>query len=155
MRPTNLDSRTLSNIQKLIESNFKGRDELYAAAESVDSESRERICQRLAEHLAANAIELQQIVTASGVQPAGPLDTEAIAYELFDLVKLNRGEAGVLDAAAKSERSLKKDYDVAIDRTADREAEALLRKQRADVEFGEQVLRNIEKPLTEGERNIE
>ena len=77
--PTKLDAKILSEIQKLIEGNFTGRDELYAAAESMDDRSRERICRRLAEHLAANAIELQQLLKESGVEPAGPLDMQSIA----------------------------------------------------------------------------
>ena len=73
MRLTNLNSKTLAKIQKMIEANYCGRDELYSAAEFVDDQARERICRRLADYLAANAIELQQIVAASGVDPAGPL----------------------------------------------------------------------------------
>ncbi len=70
MKFIQFDEKTLVKIQKLIEGNFAGRDELYAAAESLDSGSREHICRRLADHLAANAIELQQLLVASGVQPA-------------------------------------------------------------------------------------
>ena len=35
-----LDKVTLAKIQELIEANFTGRDELYAAAESLDDEAR-------------------------------------------------------------------------------------------------------------------
>ncbi len=72
-----------------------------------------------------------------------PLDTTAIAHALFDLAKLNRGESGVLGTAAEGEQNLKKDYDRAIETTQDEETEALLRRQREDVKFGEDVLRNI------------
>lgn len=143
MMPTNLDVETLIKMQRLIEANFTGRDELYAAADSMNNQSREHICRRLAEHLAANAVELQQLVKASGVEPAGPLDLESIAQALFDLAKSSRGESGVLVAAAEGEENLKKNYDEVIDSTADQEATAILRKQREQVEFAEQVLRNI------------
>lgn len=152
MRPANLDDKTLAKIQALIEANFSGRDELYAAGKSVDDKARELICRRLAAYLAANAIELQQIVAASGVDPAGPLDTEALARKLLDLAKSNRGESAVLRAAAEGEHSLKEEYDEAIEVIPDREAEAILRRHRDEVEFGEQVLRSIDNPSAEGEK---
>ncbi len=96
MLPRPMDDKTLAKIQELIERNFTGRDELYAAAQSMDDDARKQICRRLADHLADNAIELQQIVAASGAEPAGPLDVHAVASALFDLAKANRGEPGVL-----------------------------------------------------------
>jgi hypothetical protein len=71
------------------------------------------------------------------------LDVESIANALFDLAKSNRGELGVLRTAAHGEHSLKQDYDQAIEATGDVEAEATLSKQRDQVEFGEEVLRNM------------
>lgn len=144
MKSTPFDSNTLIKIQELIEANFAGREELYAAANSLDNAARENICRRLADHLAANAIELQQLLAASGIAPAEPLDTAAIAHALFDLAKLNRGESGVLDTAAEGEDNLKKVYDSAIEATEDEETTALFRRQRREVTFGEDVLRNIE-----------
>lgn len=143
MPPIELSRVALDRIQELIQANFTGRDELYAAAESLDDESRQRVCRRLAEFLAGHAVDLQQIVTAQGVEPAGPLDIESIAQTLFDLAKLNRGEPGVLQAAAEGERDLKESYDRAIDAAAGPESEDLLRRQRDDVEFGEQILRDM------------
>jgi uncharacterized protein (TIGR02284 family) len=127
----------------LIQDNFAGRDELYAAAESLDDDARANICRRLAEHLAANAIELQQIVTASGREPAAPLDVTAIANALFELVKEHRGEDAVLGTAARGEKQLKSHCDHAIESATDPETESILRRQREGVEFGEDVLRNI------------
>lgn len=140
---TQFDPETLGKIQTLIEGNFTGRDELYAAADSMDNDARVRICRNLAEHLAMNAIELQQIVAASGVNPAQPLDLEAIAHALFELVKANHGDLGVLKAAAEGEHLLKRDYDAAIGATRDPEAKAILEKQREQVEFAEDVLKSI------------
>lgn len=133
----------LERIQELIESNFSGRDELYAAAESLDDAARQRVCRRLAQHLAGHAAHLQQIVSASGTDPAGPLDLEAIAAALFDLARMHSGERGVLKAAAEGESNLKQDYDRAIHATDDRDTEDLLKRQRKQVEFGEQVLRGM------------
>jgi uncharacterized protein (TIGR02284 family) len=143
MSPNEFDRATLSKIQKLIEANFAGRDELYAAADSLDDEARQRVCQRLAENLAGRAIELQQIVTACGVEPAEPLDTLALAHALFDLAKVNRGESGVLDAAAEGEQNLKHEYDRAIEETTHPKAEQVLRRHREQAEFGEQVIRGM------------
>lgn len=144
-----LGEGTLSKIQKLIEANFTGRDELYAAAESSDDEARKQICCQLAAHLADHAVHLQQIVASSGVDPAEPLDVNEIASALFDLAKANRGETGVLQVAAEGERNLKEEFDRAIETTPDQEAKALLDKQRDNVEFGEQVLRNIHEKKVE------
>lgn len=138
-----LDDKTLKEIQTLIKGNFTGRDELYAAAESLDDDALKRVCRRLAKHLTDNAIELQQIVTASGAAPAGPLDIESLADALFSLARANRGQSGVLRAAAEGERNLKVQYDRAVEATPDEAAKALLKKQRKEVEFGEEVLRNL------------
>lgn len=143
MPPFELDPQTLSRLQELIEANFTARDELYAAAESLDDEARKKVCRRLAEHLAGYAAELQQVVTASGVEPAGPLEIESVAHSLFGLAKMNRGSAGVLQTAAEGEHNLKQDYDKAIDATTNPAAKNSLRRQRDEVEFGEQVLRGM------------
>ncbi len=140
MMPTPLDARTLTELQSLIKGNFTGRDELYAAAESLDDVSLKNICRRLAMHLADNAIWLQQIVLASGVEPALPLETESRTESLFSLTRASRGESGVLCDAANCERHLKVEYDRAVEATPDDEAKAVLEKQREEVEFGEEVL---------------
>jgi len=151
-----LNPGTLDQIQKLISANFAGRDELYAAAKSLDDEARQRVCRRLAEHLAGHAVELQQILTASGERPAGPLDVNSLAQTLFELAKLSRGEPGVLDAAAACEHTLKEDYDRALDDLSHPQAENVLKRQRDGVEFGEQVLRGMgvpEKPKGRSKRS--
>jgi uncharacterized protein (TIGR02284 family) len=140
-----LDEATLRKLQRLVEANFAGRDELYAAANSLNSADRENVCKRLAEHLAANAIELQQILAASGADPASPPDTQAVAKRLFQLAKANRGSERVLDAAESCEINLKYEYDLAIQDTPNREAEAMLERQRDDVEFGQRMIRSMKK----------
>jgi hypothetical protein len=70
-----LDQSTLVKFQELIEVNFTGRAELYAAADSLEDKARQQVCRRLADHLAAgHAVELQQLLTACGVHPTEPFD---------------------------------------------------------------------------------
>jgi len=140
---------TLDKIQQLITANFAGRDELYAAARSLDNDARQRVCQRLAEHLAGQAVELQQILTASGQRPTGPLDMNWLADALFESAKRAGGERGVLHTAVACEQTLKEGYDRALNDLSHPQAENVLKRQRDGVEFGEQVLRGMETP---GER---
>ena len=135
-----MDERTLATVQELIEANLTRRDELYAAAASLDDRARQHVCRRLAEHLAGHAAELEQLVTIHGAEPAQPLDIESIASALFRLAKANRGDAGVLEAAAEGERHLIRDYDSALEGMTNHEAKNALRRQSEYVEFGEQVL---------------
>ena len=151
MRPTELDKTTLAKIRELVEANFGSRDELYAAADSLDDEDRERVCRRLAEHLAGHAAELQQVLAASRSDPAGPLDIDEIVVALFESIKAQRGAAGVLEAAEEAQRDLKRGYDRAIEETPAQEAEGLLRSQRDEVEFGERVLRSMKRSEDERE----
>lgn len=141
-----LNPETLVKIQQLIVANFAGRDELYAAAQSLDDSARQQVCRRLAEHLAGHAVELQQILTASGQKPAGPLDLDYIAHALCESAKKSRGEQGVLATAAERERVLKEDYDRALNTMSHPQAENVLRRQREEVEFGEQVLHGMRGP---------
>lgn len=155
MRPVQLDETTLAGIRELVEANFGSRDELYAAAASVDDEDRQRVCRRLAEHLAGHAAELQQVLAASGTDPAGPLDIDDIVVALFESIKAQRGAAAVVEAAEETQRDLKRGYDRAIKETPSQQAEGLLRGQRDQVDFGERVLRSMKRsedePQSEGE----
>jgi uncharacterized protein (TIGR02284 family) len=141
-----LSPQTLDRIQQLISANFAVRDELYAAARSLDDEARQQVCRRLAEHLAGHAVELQQILTASGERPVGPLDMNSLAEALFESAKQSHGESGVLAAAVEREHNLKEDYDRALDYVSQPQAENVLKRQREGVEFGEQVLRGMSAP---------
>ena len=141
-----LDQVTLTEIQKLVEANFAGRDELHAAAEKLDDEARKQVCRRLADHLGGHAAELQQVLLAHGAEPVGPGDIPALADALFDLVKATRGPSGVIGTAEECEHDVKEEYDRAIDAASSKDAEGLLRKQRDEVEFGEKVLRSIKEP---------
>jgi uncharacterized protein (TIGR02284 family) len=139
-----LDDKALQQIQMLIEANFTGRDQLYAAADALDDESRKRVCRRLAEFLAGNAAHLQQIVQANGYDPVEPGAFSDLAEGLFDFAKSNRGAAGVITIAEDCEEAVKGAYDKAIEAVTDREAEGTIQKQRSDIEFGECVLRSMQ-----------
>ena len=143
MLPIEYDDKTLTVVQELVETNFGIRDELNAAADSVDDEDRQRVCRRLADFLANNAIRLQQMLAASGNEPAEPLDIDAIVAALFKAVKVRHGTAGVIEAAEETQRDLKRGYDRAIEEASEPQAEGVLREQRKQVEFSEQVLRSI------------
>jgi uncharacterized protein (TIGR02284 family) len=141
-----LRPETLEKIQQLIVANFAGRDELYTAADSLEEGAQQRVCRRLAEHLAGYAVELQQILTAAGERPAGPLDLSVLAHALYESARRTRGQQGVLAAAAEREHDLKVDYDRAMDNLSHPQAENLLRRQRDGVEFDEQVLHGLRGP---------
>ena len=136
MVPHNMPPEALDRIQKLVEANFAGRDELYAAAESLDDERRKAVVRQLADHLANHAIELQQIVTANGEKALGPEDIDSIADALFDLVKANSGPAGVIAAAEQCEQNVVEQYDKAIAATKNPDTEGMLRRQRDEAKFG-------------------
>lgn len=138
-----LAPQEMREMQRLIESNFTGRDELYAAAQFLDDEFKGHLCRYLGEILAGNAIELRQFLTRCGIDPAEPLDVEEVARLLFTLAKSNRGEQGVLCVAVEGEENLKTDYDRAIHATGEPAARTMLRRQREKVEFGQRLLRRI------------
>ena len=151
MRLKNLDDTTLSKIQEMVEVTFAGRDRLYSAASHLDDEDRSEICRELADHLAGHAAELQQILTATGNDPKGPLDFHGIVDALLESIRSQSGDSGVLDAAEKYTHEVKEDFDQAIEDTPDPDAREVLRHHRNGVEFGERVLRNLGRPECEGE----
>jgi len=150
MRLKNLDDKTLSKIQEMVEVTFAGRDKLYSAASHLDDEDRREICRELADHLAGHAAELQQILTATGNDPKGPLDVHGIVDALLESIRSKSGDSGVLDAAEKYTHEVKEDFDQAIEKTPDPDAREVLRHHRNGVEFGERVLRHMERPKSDG-----
>lgn len=140
MFPHNMPPEALEQIQKLVEANFAGRDELNAAAASIDDDRRKAIVRQLADHLADHAIELQQIVTANGQKAWVPESIYSIAGALFDLITANRGPDGVIAAAERCEQNVVQAYDKAIAATQDPDTEGMLRRQRDEAEFGKNVL---------------
>lgn len=151
MRLKNLDDKTLSKIQEMVEVTFAGRDRLYSAANHLDNDERREICRELADHLAGHAAELQQILAATGNDPKGPLDVHAIVDALLESARAQSGDSGVLDAAEKYTQEVKEDFDQAIEGTPDPDAREVLRHHRNGVEFGERVLRHMKRPDSETE----
>ena len=152
MRPNEFDKETLKKIQELVEVNFGMRDELYAAAKSLDNKDHERVCHRLAEYLGGHATHLQQLLISSGFDPAQPLDIDEIVNVLFDSIKKQCGTPGVLEAAEEAQRDLKHGYDRVIKESSPEEAKELLRSQRDQVEFTEQVLRSIKQSEVDSDK---
>ena len=144
MTPYHLNQTTLAKIRELIEANFAVRDELYAAAESLDDEARKKVCRRLADHLGGHAAELQQILLSTNSDVVDVADVDFVDYiaeqTFLTMVRELHGSARVIAAVEQSERNLKGKYDEALQSVPEREAEGVLERQRSDVEFGEQVL---------------
>jgi uncharacterized protein (TIGR02284 family) len=145
-----LSGSTLDKIRVLIDANFSGRDELYAAAESLDDEARKGVCRRLAEHLADHAAELEQILLASSDRGIDELDADFIDHlserTFLEMVKDLHGESRVLAENEQCERNLKEKYDRMIRATSESEAEGVLKRHRDDVEFAENVLHAMQAP---------
>lgn len=146
MLNANLPPQAIRRIEELIDASFAGRDELYAAAETLDNDQRTNICRQLADHLAAHATELQQLLKINGEDLQPPIDMYSVAESYFCLAKRRGGEAGVLSAAAECEREVKEKFDNAIEQTQDGDTSGLLERQRDDIEFGEDVLRSMQEP---------
>jgi uncharacterized protein (TIGR02284 family) len=145
-----LSASTLERIRELIDANFTGRDELYAAVETLDDEARKGVCRRLAEHLADHAAELEQILLASSERGLDDFDAAFIdnlsERAFLEMVKELHGEARVLAEIEQCERKLKEKYDQMIQATSERDAEGVLKRQRDDVEFAEHVLHSMQEP---------
>lgn len=151
MLPHTLSESTLAKIRALIEANFAGRDELYAAMETLDDDMKKNMCQRLAEHLADHAAELEQILLANAENAEGHYDLNDIEFidqlserTFLEMVKDLHGEQRVVAAIEQCERKLKELYDRLLASTPEPEAEGVMQRHRKDVEFGEQVLHTMQ-----------
>jgi len=142
-----LTPETLSKLRELIEANFAGRDELYAAAETVDDAAWKRVCRRLADHLAGHATELEQILLGEEEGRFDPDDMQFLDFvsqrAFLEEVKERHGSAEILAKVEQLERDLKDRYSQALNAANERHAEGVLQRQREDVEFGEDVLRSM------------
>lgn len=141
-----LSPQMITRIEELVDASFCGRDELYAAAKTLDDERRSRICHQLAEHLAGHAIELQQLLTVNRHQPPQPIDTYAVAEAFFQLAMNRDGEAEVLKIAENCERTVKERFEKVIESAPEGDTSAILSRQRDNIEFGEQVLQSMQEP---------
>lgn len=138
------DETTRAHIRALIQANFAGRDDLYAAAKAVDNETLAKICRRLAEDLANNAIELQQIALGAGMSEVNISRTGAqLQAELMELLQQREGDQAVLEEAEECEQIVRREYDDAIEQTDSPAVADILRRQRETVEFGKSVVHGL------------
>lgn len=142
----NLPPKMIARIEELVDVSFSGRDELYAAAKTLDDDRRSNVCKQLADHLAGHAIELQQLLMANGEQPRQPLDVFGVAEGFFQLAMNQDGEGEVLRIAENCERTVKERFDEVIEESPKGDTAAILERQRDDIEFGEQVLHSMQQP---------
>ena len=139
-----LSPKIIRRVQELVDASYAGRDELYAAADTLDDDKRSKVCRQLADHLAGHAAELQQLLLANEENTVEPLDMYSVAETFFTLAKNRHGEAGVLNVAEACERVVGERFDSAIDSLQDGDTTALLQRQRDTIEFGENVLRSMQ-----------
>jgi uncharacterized protein (TIGR02284 family) len=144
IRPNSLDECTTERIQHLIRTVFAGRDDLYAAADTLDNERIAEICRRLAQELGGHAAELQQLVLLQGREPAKPETVESrLQRAVLELMKSKHGNEAVVAEVETSENQVKRHYEEAIDATPNREVKGVLRRHRDDAQFGEDVLHEL------------
>lgn len=144
------DEVTRQRIRALIQANFAGRDDLYAAADAFDSETLTLICRKLAEDLAGNAMELQQIARAAGMEKVNYRKVGSqLQADLTEMLQQRGGDQAVLEEAQECEQLIRAEYDQAIAETESPAVEEVLRRQREKVEFGESVIQEVRPPEDE------
>lgn len=157
IRPDSLDHETIERLRELVATTYAGRDDLYEAARNLKDEDLVAICRKLAEDLAANSTHLAQILAMHGKESGGASNVRAVLTE--EIIRYLHGlenDKGVLSAAKAVERGVREQYEATIAATNDPETQALLKKQREEAAFGEQVLRRIaEGKKTADETNSE
>ncbi|MCA9198273.1 MAG: hypothetical protein KDA87_12075 [Planctomycetales bacterium] len=143
---SNVPPKLIERLEELVDASFSGRDELYAAAKTLDDHRRSNVCKQLADHLASHAIELQQLLSVNGKEPPQPLNMFSIAEVFFQLAMNRNGESEVLRFAERCERTVKERFEAVIDIAPKGDTSAILQRQRDDIEFGEQVLQSMQDP---------
>lgn len=136
------DRSTVDSIQELLIELFRARDALGAAADVLTHADDRYICRKLSFQLGGNVAELQQVVLASGVQPAGPRSEDDVRGSLSS-IQHRVGPDGVLDAAEQTEQILTEKYEQTMRHLDDPEVTSLLNRQREDIEFADRVLRRL------------
>lgn len=144
MKREPLNDITRQHLVTLIQANFAGRDDLYAAAEAVDNEALSLICRRLAEDLAGNATELQQIALAAGVDKVdiNKFGTQLQA-DLMSLMQKADGDEAVLEEVEECEQIVQREYDEAIEQSDAPQIADVLAHQRESVTFGKTVVQKV------------
>lgn len=136
------DRNAVESIQELLIELFRARDKLCAAADVLTDADERYICRQLSCQHGGNAADLQQIVSASGVRPAGPRTERDVRQSLSSIQQLV-GPNGVLDAAEQTEQMLTGKYEQAMRHVNDPQVAGLLDRQREDVEFADCVFRRL------------
>jgi uncharacterized protein (TIGR02284 family) len=145
MRHEPLDETTREHLLVLIQANCAGRDDLYAAAETLSSKSLSMICRRLAHDLANNAIELQQIALAAGIEDVDAQTFGAqLQSELIEMIGARDGDKAVLGEAEECEETVERAYDQAIAKSDASAVGEVLERQREKVEFGKNVAHELQ-----------
>ena len=146
IHPHSLDSQTIERLRDLVAATYSGRDDLYQAAANLEDAELAAICRKLAEDLAGNSAHLAQILAMHGTKASDTGHVKAaLTGEIMRFIREHEHDKGVLSAAKEVERGLGDQYDATIAATGNAEAQALLKKQKEEVEFGEKVLRHIAK----------
>ena len=144
MIPRMLDPQSLGAIRGLVSTNYRGRNELTAAAEVIDDKTQEGVCRRLADVLGGHAADLQQVLIACGEPPVNITEIEpARELQLFDIAKRNGGDGQVIRAVENCEQAVKRDYRVAVENIANAEARRMMQRQISDVELSVHVLQSM------------
>lgn len=139
-----IDQNTVERIRELVRGNFSARDDLYAAAHALDDEALREICTRLADRLGGNAADLQQLLVTTGEDPAEPNEILRRLQEVVvQLLEERHGTSSVIEEVEAAEHQLKEKYDEAIEGTPDRDVGEILKRQRDEVKFGENVLSKV------------
>lgn len=142
MVPRQVDRATRDTLTRLIRTNYRARDEMYAVAEALNDADQQRVCRRLAEYLAGHAAELQQVLLACAEDTVRVEEVpEERHAELFQMIRSREDAAGMLRVAERCERALKEEYDRAVDGVRSRYTKAILLRQRMETRISEQVVR--------------
>jgi uncharacterized protein (TIGR02284 family) len=144
IRPHSLDPQTIQQLRELVSATYTGRDDLYQAAAGLQDRELSAICRKLADELAGTSAHLSQIIAMHGQEPVGPGSVQsALGDEILRFLREHEHDKGILSVAKKAQAGMREQYDATIAVTQDAEAQALLKQQREEVDFGEKVLRRI------------
>lgn len=146
IRPYTLDTDMLQRIRQLVGNLYCGRDDLYQIAEQLTDKELAAICNKLADDLAAKNSHWEQIMLMHGEQPDIQEDlTMVLGAEIMKFLREGQSDKERVNLAQDEESKLAQEYEETIVAVRDPEAQALLKKQKEDVEFGKRVLGQIAK----------
>lgn len=144
MQHEQLDDVTRDHLIALINANFAGRDDLYAMASTLSSKTLSMICRRLADDLANNGIELQQIALGAGIDDIDVSEFGSqLQAELIEMIKQSEGDNAVLEEAEECEQLVERVYDDALAGAAESAIGDVLKQQREVVDFGKNVVHEL------------